>query len=250
VNTNNRAYTSVAGVLFNQGQTTLIAYPAGNAGTTYAIPAGVSAIGDYAFEACSSLTTVTLPTSVTSIGQSAFYGCSGLTGVTIPGSVTNIGDSAFFSCASLATVTIANGVTNIGDSAFYFCSNLSSVYFEGNAPAIGPYAYVFYDDNEVTIYYLPGATGWAGFSANTGLTPVLWNPQVQTTDARFGVRTNQFGFTITGTPNIVVVVEASSKLANPAWSPLATNTLTSGSSYFTDRQWTNYAARFYRLRSP
>ena len=49
------------------------------------------------------------------------------------------------------------------------------------------------------------------------------------------MRTNQFGFTITGSSNIVVVVvEASTNLANPAWYPLAANTLAGGSSYFSD----------------
>ena len=32
--------------------------------------------------------------------------------------------------------------------------------------------------------------------------------------------------------------------------PLQTNTLSSDSLYFSDPQWTNYPARFYRLRSP
>ena len=68
--------------------------------------------------------------------------------------------------------------------------------------------------------------------------------------ASFGVRTNQFGFTITGTSNLVIVVEACTNLANPVWSPVGTNTLTGGSSYFSDPQWTNYPGRFYRLRSP
>ena len=79
---------------------------------------------------------------------------------------------------------------------------------------------------------------------------VLWNPQVQTRDASFGVRTNQFGFNITGTSGLVVVVEACTNLANPVWSPVETNTLTGDSSYFSDPQWTNYPSRFYRLRSP
>ncbi len=77
---------------------------------------------------------------------------------------------------------------------------------------------------------------------------VLWNAQMQTGDASFGVRTNQFGFAITGASNLVVVVEASTNLAT--WFALATNTLTTGSSYFSDPQWRNYPARFYRLRSP
>src|SRR5690349_7820043 len=61
-----------------------------------------------------------------------------------------------------------------------------------------------------------------------------------------GARNDQFGFTILGTNNQVIVVEASSSLTNATWSPLKAVTLTGGSSYFTDSQWTNYPARFYR----
>jgi hypothetical protein len=75
-------------------------------------------------------------------------------------------------------------------------------------------------------------------------------PQVQTSYAGLGVRTNQFGFTIAGTCNTVVVVEASTNLANPTWSPLGTNTLIGGWWYFSDPQWTNYSSRFYRLYWP
>ena len=62
------------------------------------------------------------------------------------------------------------------------------------------------------------------------------------------MRGNQFGFTVTGASNMVVVVEATTDLANPTWYPLQTNTLTGASSYFSDPLWTNYPARFYRVR--
>jgi hypothetical protein len=45
------------------------------------------------------------------------------------------------------------------------------------------------------------------------------------------------------------VVEASTNFANATWLPLSTNTLTGGSSYFSDPKWANYSARFYRVRS-
>ena len=77
---------------------------------------------------------------------------------------------------------------------------------------------------------------------------MLWNPRVQ--PGSFGVRSNQFGFTISGTSNLVIVVEACTRLANPSWYPLQTNTLTGDSFYFSDPQWTNYPSRFYRLRWP
>jgi hypothetical protein len=73
---------------------------------------------------------------------------------------------------------------------------------------------------------------------NSKLRPQLW-PQ-----------TNGFGFIISWATNLSVVVEACTNLANPIWSPVGTNTLTGGSSYFSDPQWTNHPARFYRLRSP
>ena len=78
---------------------------------------------------------------------------------------------------------------------------------------------------------------------------MLWNPQAQTSDASFGVRTNKFGFNITGTTNIPIKVAACTNPANPTWFPLQTCTLTNGSIYFSDPQWTNYPARLYRIRS-
>jgi hypothetical protein len=65
-----------------------------------------------------------------------------------------------------------------------------------------------------------------------------------------GVRTNHFGFTITGSSNLMLVVEGATNLGNPAWLPLSTNTLTGGSSFFSDATWTNYHSRYYRLSSP
>jgi hypothetical protein len=78
----------------------------------------------------------------------------------------------------------------------------------------------------------------------------LPNPVIVNRGPGFGVRTNAFGFTIAWATNIPIVVNACTNLANPVWSPLATNSLAHGSSCFRDSQWTNYPARFYRLRSP
>jgi hypothetical protein len=69
-------------------------------------------------------------------------------------------------------------------------------------------------------------------------------------DASFGVRQGGFGFNINGTANIPLVIEASpDHLAGP-WVSLQSCTLTNGSIYFRDPQWTNYPSRFYRIRSP
>jgi hypothetical protein len=65
----------------------------------------------------------------------------------------------------------------------------------------------------------------------------------------FGVHTNFFGINIAWASGMVVTVEACTNLANPVWIPVSTNTLTNGSSYFTDLEWANHRSRFYRLRS-
>ncbi len=85
--------------------------------------------------------------------------------------------------------------------------------------------------------------------AFTYLAAPVWNPQMQG-GAGFGVWSNQFGFNITGSSNLAVVVEACTNLAAPVWVPVETNILTGGPFYFSDPAWTNFSARFYRLSRP
>jgi hypothetical protein len=263
VSTLNAFYTSVDGVLFNKSQTTLLQCPGGKAGA-YAIPDGVTTVGQYAFNACQNLASVTIPNGVTSIGYEAFGGCSKLTGVSIPDSIISFESYAFIGCASLTNVTIPNNLTSIasfafsactsltsavigpkvnslGDQAFYNCGALRGVYFKGNAPSLG--ASVFNFSTNVTVYYLPGMTGWG--TTLGGRPAVCWNPQAK----NLGVVSNQFGFTVTGSINLVILIEACANLADPVWIPVSTNTLTGGTSSFTDSQWTNYPSRFYRFRA-
>jgi len=201
VDTNNTAYSSVDGVLFNKSQTTLIQCPGGKAGT-YTIANTVTSIGDRAFDSChsltsvaignsvtnigsdafyycSSLTSVTIPDSVTSIGSDAFYYCSSLTSVTISKSVTSIGNGAFYGCSSLTSVTIPDSVTSIGDYAFYGCGSLTRVYFQGNAPSLG--SSVFYGDDNAIVYYLLGTTGWDLTFGGRPTIPILTIPGITIT---------------------------------------------------------------------
>jgi hypothetical protein len=247
--------------------------------TNFAIPNNAVSIGSYAFEKCS-LTSVTISSSVTNIGYGAFSSCSSLGAITvdalnsiyssldgvlfnknhttliqypgrkigsytIPNSVTDIGNG-FTYCTSLTNVTIPNSVTSIGKGAFAYCTNLTGVYLKGNAPSIA--SFELSGNTKAIIYYLPGTKGWG--TTFGGRPAVLWNPQAQTSDGSFGVRTNQFGFNITavtGTNALPFVVEACTNLASPVWQSVQTNT---GSMYFSDPQRTNYPGRFYRLRSP
>jgi hypothetical protein len=245
------------------------------------IPNSVTNIGINAFAACTGLTNVMIGSGVTNLGGGPFMLCfnlavitvdvlnpvySSMDGVvfnksqttlfqcpmgkagsyTIPNSVTNIGLAAFFKCGKLTSVAIPNSTTRIGDYALENCTSLTGVYFLGNAPNVG--LDVFRNDQYAIVYYLPGTTGWGPTFG--GRPTVLWNPQIKTSGATFGMRTNRFGFTITGTTNVPIMVVASTNLAGGTWVPLQNCTLTNGSVYFSDPEWTNYPGRFYRLRSP
>jgi len=120
------------------------------------------------------------------------------------------------------------------------------VYFKGNAPSVG--VDVFDGDIHTFVYYLPGTMNWGATFA--GRPALLWNPEVTGRGGGIGVGTNGFGFALAGTSNLVVVIEACVDLAKPIWSPVGTNTLIDGASYFSDPQWTNYPARLYRIHNP
>jgi hypothetical protein len=211
-----------------------------------AIPDSVTNIGMFAFDECQRLTNATIGNGVTRIGSYAFNSCHELTSVTIGNSLSSIGDNAFRGCYNLTSVTLPKNLTWIQDLAFGDCTGLKAVYFEGNAPSIG--ASIFTNDVKTTVYYLPGTTGWGPTFG--GRPTALWQPQAQVGGTSFGVRTNRFGFNINWAVGQTVVVETCENLADPTWSPVSTNTLTGGWSYFSDPQWTNYPARLYRLRSP
>ena len=130
------------------------------------IGGGVTSIGSWAFDACSSLTSVTIGNSVTSIGGSAFKGCSSLTNVMIPDSVTSIGSFAFADCYALESVTFPDSVTSIGNSAFAGCYALESVTFPDSVTSIGNS--VFEDCNSLTSVTIPNSVMSIGNSAFAG----------------------------------------------------------------------------------
>ena len=88
VDSGNKNYCDIDGVLFNKNKTEIIAYAKDKIQPEYSIPNSVTSIGDYAFEYCDSLTSITIPDSVTSIGRWAFGGCDSLTDVYYSGTET------------------------------------------------------------------------------------------------------------------------------------------------------------------
>jgi hypothetical protein len=248
----NTAYSSTNGVLFNKGQTLLIQYPGGKAGT-FTIPASVTTIQERAFITSYGLVAIDVD------GANAYY--SSTNGVlfskdgtmliqcpggkageyTVPAGVSNIGKRAFAACHSLTDVTIPASVTNIGERAFED-GRLTGVYFLGNAPAITGNIFDGCGD-DLSVYVLTGATGWDAPFAGYPATP--WPPEISA--AGQDSQTGHFGFQADWVVGMKATFEACTNLVNPDWLPLQTNTFTNASVHFSDPQWTNHPNRFYRL---
>jgi hypothetical protein len=272
VDTNNPVYCDVDGVLLDKRAGTLMQYPCGKGGSQYTIPNWVANIGTNAFFYCTNLCDVIIPDNVTNLCAQAFEMCFGLTNATIGNGVLSIGANAFYG-TSLTSVALGSNVVTIGDNAFsgtglgniiipasvgylgltvfQYCPHLAGVYFEGNAPALDSSVNLFYGDGDVTVYYLPGTSGWKGSFGTVPIIPALpWNPRLQPSGATLAGPSSPFGFIVTGSHNLSIVVESCTNLLNAAWQPVQSSIITTGSVSFNDPQWTNYASRFYRLRSP
>jgi len=243
---------------------------------SFTIPNSVTYIDTYAFADCTGLANIDVSKNVTYLGFGAFNGCTGLSAINVdplnttycsmdgvlfnknqtvliqfpPGksgsyvilnSVTNISDYGFYDCAGLTSVTIPESVTSVGLETFYGCDSLTAAYFLGLPPnAIR----LFRNSASAAVYYLPGIVGWG--STFQGRPAMPWMPSVDLTGAGFAAPT-QFSFPITWGRGGSVVIEACVDLANPVWTPVATNILVNGTSNFSEPQSANSDARFYRL---
>lgn len=90
--------------------------------------AGVTSIGNGAFNGCYSLKSITLSEDVGSMERNVFGNCYSLTNIIMPESVKSIDKNAFYNCRSLLSIILSkNGVTSINDNAFDGCSSLANI---------------------------------------------------------------------------------------------------------------------------
>ena len=150
----NNSYSSLNGVLYNNGRRTLINYPSGNSRTTFTVPTSVRTVdqssfvigADYipaniklntvifqnvaasttlntkAFFQARSLTTVILTNNIISMGPSCFDSCVNLVTINIPTnpSLITLERELFNNCVKLNSITtIPSNITTISNRAFY-----------------------------------------------------------------------------------------------------------------------------------
>ena len=128
VSKSNPNFSSQDGVLFSKDKSTLVRCPEGKKGT-YSVPAGVTTIGEFAFEYCEKLEKVILPSSLKHIESFAFDLCYGLKEINLPSGLKTIGESAFYVCESMDYFYIPSSVESIADYTFCYY-NLPTIYCE------------------------------------------------------------------------------------------------------------------------
>ena len=150
----NKNFTSVDGVLYNNDKTTLVLYPKNRSGE-FAVPDTVTTIADYAFDNAPKLTKVTIGENVKSVGTGAFRNCNSLETVIFKDSDTvqkTIGDYAFNNCPALTEVDFGNAVKSIGNYAFMVDKLLESIEFPDSLESIGYCAFSCYRGGTYSTY--------------------------------------------------------------------------------------------------
>lgn len=110
VDSDNKQYDSIDGVLFTKGMYELSVYPVGRTDTEYTVPEGVSRIGPGSLKS-SKLVTLNLPNTLRSIASQAIT----IESIIIPDSVTNLEDE----CIESYAITIGNGMTRLDGKMFF-----------------------------------------------------------------------------------------------------------------------------------
>ncbi len=126
VDSENKYFKAVDGVLYTKNGKRLVRYPSGRKGS-FSVPDTVGFIAQYAFRGCSNLTNVSIPESVNGIGANAFYDCKKLKSVNLPVNMKKIADNTFYNCRSLENIVLPKGLELIGGSAFYGCKGIENI---------------------------------------------------------------------------------------------------------------------------
>ncbi|MDE7439796.1 MAG: leucine-rich repeat domain-containing protein, partial [Clostridia bacterium] len=159
VDENNAHYKSVNGNLYTKDGKTILQYAIGKEETSFTVPQGVTAIGDWAFFFCKTLTEITLPDGLKSIGDNVFFNCTKLESINIPAGVTSIGECAFINCQSLTSIDIPEGVTTVGERAFTNCLSVTSITIPVSLTAIAKSAFSNCTALE-NVYYSGAEADW------------------------------------------------------------------------------------------
>ncbi len=204
----NKAYSSIDGVLLNSDGTTLIYYPLGKEGA-YTIPEGVKTVGAYSFYDHAKITNIVISNTVTSIEIRAFAKCLNVISITFKAggtedlvigdrilqstvvdtnlttvifeegcTVASIGQYAFQNRAGIVEITFPaslNGI--IGASSFNGCSALTTITFRSGSALTSIKGSAFNNTGLVSVNNIPASVeeiAYGAFGRNAKLITVTF----------------------------------------------------------------------------
>lgn len=127
----NKKYQSIDGVLV-ENNAVLLKYPAGRTATTYAVPEGLTEIGEDAIERNDYLTEVVLPSTLKRLHIEAIY-LENLSKITLPESLEQL-DAAAIGSNVLKSIHIPANVKIIGVGPFMDCVAVENITVADNNP--------------------------------------------------------------------------------------------------------------------
>ncbi len=149
--------TELAQVTLNNAITSIGAHALEHTAiTSFAVPVGVTTIGEAAFENCYVLTSVTLPAGLLTLEDDTFKYCYALSNVVLPAGLINVGNYTFYCCYELNSVYVPASVEYVANCAFGSCGSLT-IYCETAAMPEWGWSQGWIDDTEAEIVW--GYTG-------------------------------------------------------------------------------------------
>ncbi|WP_295076919.1 leucine-rich repeat domain-containing protein [Ruminococcus sp.] len=88
---------------------------------------GVSSVGKYAFNGCTSLESISLPSSLETINDLAFSDCKALKELKLNDGLKSIVGAAFQNCTGITELTIPDSVTSMGEHMLKGCTALKEL---------------------------------------------------------------------------------------------------------------------------
>ena len=201
VDSENRWYASIDGMLCDKKQETLIYYPAAGK-KIINIPNTVKEINEYALYDCIYQEKKNIPSETVTIPYGIFKFLSGLSfidvdvnsacftsidgvlydksvseliacprlkdEITIPDGIQTISPFAFYSCQNLRVINMPNSITMLGEAGFWGCNSLTDINFSDNITFIDDNA--FWECTSLTSMLLPKSIAGIGDNAFTGCT--------------------------------------------------------------------------------
>lgn len=124
VDSENEAYSSENGILYNKDKTVLIQYPIAKKDEEYEFLNSVTKVNNYAFSDCKYLKKVIMKDNVNEIGKQIFKECEKLSEVILSKNINKMPEYTFLRCYNLTKVEIPEGVTELEYGVFASCTSL------------------------------------------------------------------------------------------------------------------------------